>query len=146
MALIFETENFLVESHEKPEVDRLDGGHIVISPRVAVIDRTQLSPELAIEVMRLTIVVGKAFIVGMGKRGVHIGRINYQDNGNWKPQFHIHLYGRALDAKQQKYGNPIIPGHKDSYNPLTNEDIQLIKEEITSIFKLPEFQNDAWRI
>ena len=33
MAKIYETKNFIVESHEKPEVDRTEGGHIKISPK-----------------------------------------------------------------------------------------------------------------
>lgn len=146
MALIFETKNFILESHEQPEVDRLDGGHIKINPKVKVVDRTELSPQLAIELMRLTIVAGKALVKGMKKQGVSIGRINYQDNGNWKPELHIHLYGRATHATQQKFGDPITPGHKDSYKPLTQEDIYSITEEILRIMALPEFQDDVWRL
>jgi len=29
MAIIYESENFIVESHEKPFVSRTDGGHII---------------------------------------------------------------------------------------------------------------------
>ena len=83
MALIYETENFTVEAPDKPHVDRDDGGHIKIVPKVQVVDRQQLSPKLAIELMRLTIVVGQAMTTAMNRRGVDIGRINYQDNGNW---------------------------------------------------------------
>lgn len=146
MALIFETENFTLESHDQPEVDRLDGGHIKINPKIKVTDRTELSPQLAIELMRLTIVAGKAFVEGMKKQGINIGRINYQDNGNWKPELHVHLYGRAVDATQQKFGDPIVPGHKYSYQPLTAEDIHSIKEEIIKIIASPEFQDDLWRL
>lgn len=146
MALIFETKNFTLESHEQPEVDRLDGGHIKINPKVKVVDRTELSPQLAIELMRLTIVAGKALVDGMKKQGVSIGRINYQDNGNWKPELHIHLYGRAVDATQQKFGDPIIPGHKDSYQPLTAQDIESIRAAILRIMVLPEFKDESWRL
>lgn len=146
MALIFETKNFTLESHEQPEVDRLDGGHIKINPKVKIVDRTELRPQLAVELIRLTIVAGKAFIEGMKKQDINIGRINYQDNGNWKPEFHIHLYGRAIGATQQKFGDPIIPGHKDSYKPLTTEDILSIKEAILRIMALPEFQDENWRL
>lgn len=99
MSLIFETTNFIVESHEKPEIDRIEGGHIKISPKVEIEDRALLTPEQAIELMRLTIVMGIAMKEGMKRSGVNIGRINYQDNGNWTPHLHIHLYGRAIDAK-----------------------------------------------
>ncbi len=146
MSLIYETTHFILESHETPEVDRLDGGHIKINPKVSVVDRTELSPQLAIELMRLTIVAGKALVAGMKKQGVTIGRINYQDNGNWKPELHIHLYGRAIEATQQKFGDPIIPGHKESYQPLTGEDIEAIRQEIEKLFALPEYQDAVWHL
>ena len=83
MAEIYQTKNFIVESAEAPHVTRADGGHIRILPKEKVSDRTKLSPQLAIELMRLTMVAGEAMTTVMNKRGVDIGRINYQDNGNW---------------------------------------------------------------
>jgi hypothetical protein len=80
----------------------------------------------------------------MKKVGVDIGRINYQDNGNWSPQLHIHLYCRAKDAKMQKYGEPIISGHKKEYKPLTLGDIKLIQEEIEKLFKLEKYSDSVW--
>ena len=144
MAIIFETENFRVESHESPEVDRLDGGHIKINPKAVVKDRTFLSPRLAIELMRLTIVSGLALKDAMKEIGVDIGRINYQDNGNWKPELHVHLYGRAINAKYQKYGDPIIPGHREEYQALTEEDIARIHGSIERIFREKKFSDEAW--
>lgn len=144
MAIIYKTENFIVESHEKPEIDRLEGGHIKISPIVEVEDRTKLSPKQAIELMRLTILVGEAMVSGMKKAGVDIGRINYQDNGNWKPSLHVHLYGRAVTAVMQKYGEPITPGHKDEYKQLTNADIELIQKEINRLLKEEKFADANW--
>ena len=55
--------------------------------------------------MYLTMLIGEAMIIGLNNRGIDIGRINYQDNGNWgvfKPEdpfLHVHLYGRAKSAK-----------------------------------------------
>ncbi len=144
MALIYETPNFILESHEKPEVDRLEGGHIKISPKDKVDDRTKLTPKEAIELMRLTIVAGIAMRNGMEKSGVNIGRINYQDNGNWNPHLHIHLYGRAVDAKIQKYGDPIISGNREEYNALTSDDIHNVKVEIETQLKLKKFSNTSW--
>lgn len=146
MALIFETKNFILESHDKPEIDRLEGGHVKISPKVAVKDRTKLSPELAIELMRFTMVAGEAMVKAMAKIGVEIGRVNYQDNGNWKPELHIHLYCRAVDAKMQKFGDPIVPGHKEEYSPLTNEDISRIAKEVENIFDTDKYSNKNWGI
>ncbi len=83
MALIYSTENFIVEAPDKPHIARTDGGHINIYPKIKLVDRTQLSPKLATELMRLTIVAGEAMTTVLNKRGIDIGRINYQDNGNW---------------------------------------------------------------
>jgi len=146
MAKIYETENFILESHEKPEIDRLEGGHVKISPKKVVKDRSQFTPEQAIELMRFTIVSGQAMINGMKKQGVDIGRINYQDNGNWTPNFHIHLYCRAIDAKIQKFGDPIIPGHKESFKSLNQEDINIVKTEIDKLFLEERFSDLKWKL
>jgi diadenosine tetraphosphate (Ap4A) HIT family hydrolase len=49
-------------------------------------------------------IAGEAMKTALNKRGVDIERINYQENGNWLPQFHLHLYGRARSSKIQEYG------------------------------------------
>ena len=144
MAIIYETANFILESHERPEIDRLEGGHVKISPKVKVEDRTKLTPKQAIELMRFTIVSGEAMKIAMNKIGVNIGRINYQDNGNWTPHLHVHLYCRAVTAKIQKYGDPIIDGYKDEYKPLNKEDIKRVKKELDKIFKLKKFSDETW--
>ena len=144
MAIIYETENFILESHERPEIDRLEGGHVKISPKKDFEDRTKLSSKEAIELMRFTIVAGEAMKKAMKEVGVEIGRINYQENGNWKPHLHIHLYCRAKSAVMQKYGDPIIPGHKDEYEPLNQEDIGRIKREVEKLFKEERFSDKVW--
>jgi diadenosine tetraphosphate (Ap4A) HIT family hydrolase len=144
MAFIYETQNFILESKDKPEIDRLEGGHVKIAPKIVVLDRTKLTPKQAIELMRFTIVSGIALVNAMKQIGVDIGRINYQDNGNWTPILHIHLYGRAKDAKMQKYGDPIIPGHKPEYKPLTDEDIKRIKDELDGLFKQEKYSDAGW--
>lgn len=124
MALIWQTKNFTVESHDSPEVGRLDGGHIVIHPKVKVEDRTKLPADLVVELGLLTNLAGRAMKDGLAKRKIILGRINYQDNGNWKAELHIHLYGRALDAKVHPFGHPIKSAwtlaEKISYEPLDN--------------------------
>jgi len=144
MAIIYETKNFILESHERPEIDRLEGGHVKISPKISVEDRTKLTPMQAIELMRFTIASGEAMKTSMKKIGVNIGRINYQDNGNWAPHLHVHLYCRAKKAKMQKFGDPVINGHKDEYNPLNEEDIRRVKEELDNLFKLEKFSDSTW--
>lgn len=144
MTLIYKTKNFTIDSKDRPEVDRLEGGHIVINPKKTVEDRQQLSPELAIEMMRLSTIAGAALKKAMATRGVDIGRINYQDNGNWTPRLHIHIYGRAKDAKIQKYSDPIIPGHKPEYKPLNQDDIVEIKKQIEILLKQDKYNESNW--
>lgn len=133
----------------------MDGGHIIITPKVPVVDRTQLAPKLAIELMRLTAVAGEAMTTALNRQGIDIGRINYQDNGNWSvfsPEgsyMHIHLYGRAKSAKVQKYGDACYfpqmnTGFYDSFEPLNDDDIQEIKKEIEAIFKKEKYQDKNW--
>ena len=157
MATVYESENFIVEAVEKPHVDRDDGGHIKISPKVRILDRQQLSPKQAIELMRLTIVVGQAMTDVMNKQGVDIGRINYQDNGNWtvfKPEgsyLHIHLYGRAKSAKYHKYGQachfPLRdenPEYYARFKPLNSKDVKDIHDEILQLLKQKKFSDSEW--
>ena len=155
--MIFESENFFVEAPERPHVDRDEGGHIKIYPKVRIVDRQQLSPKQAIELMRLTIVVGQAMVKIMNEHGVDIGRINYQDNGNWtvfKPEgsyLHIHLYGRAKSAKINKYGQACFfphreekPEYYENFKPLNENDIKDIKIEMERLFKEEKFSDFEW--
>ena len=107
MPLVFETRHFQIVTPEHPHVSRSDGGHLIINPKVPVEDRTQLSREQAIELMKLTMVAGEAMKTVLTQRGIDIGRINYQDNGNWRHELHVHLYGRARGATIQPYGHPL---------------------------------------
>ncbi|MBW2989389.1 hypothetical protein KY358_03665 [Candidatus Woesearchaeota archaeon] len=157
MAMIYESKNFFVESVEKPHIDREDGGHIQIYPKVRLLDRQQLSPKHAIELMRLTIVAGQAMAKVMNDRGVDIGRINYQDNGNWtvfKPEgshLHIHLYGRAKSAKTHKYGQACYFPHREEkpeyyrdFRPLDEGDVKGIRAEIENLLKEKKFSDSGW--
>ena len=98
MPVILESKHFVILAPEQPHVSRRDGGHLIINPRIAVEDRTQLGREQAVELVKLTMVTGEAMRTVLTRRGIDIGRINYQDNGNWRPQLHVHLYGRARAA------------------------------------------------
>jgi diadenosine tetraphosphate (Ap4A) HIT family hydrolase len=157
--LIFETENFEVKAAFKPHVTRSDGGHIVIFPKVRVLDRTKLSPELAVELMRLTLITGEAFQIAMNNRGIDVGRINYQDSGNWSvnkpegPYLHIQLYGRAKSAKIQKWGEslnlPLRETHPEFYEknePLNEVDIKEIKKQTSIISKKDKYNLKNWSL
>lgn len=161
MVLIYETENFTVKSKdENPHVTREDGGHIKIFPKDKYVNRQELPPKLAIELMKITVLVGEAMANALSKRGIDIGRINYQDNGNWnavKPNdsfLSVHLYGRAKSAKIQKYGQALyLPRKEDEpefyakNKPLNKGDIIEIKKEITKLLKTKKkYSNIEWRL
>ena len=155
MSLIFETANFLVEAPDKPHVSRSDGGHIKIKPKIRYVDRQELSPKEPIELMRLTVVVGEAMRKVLTKNGVDFGRINYQDNGNWSvfkpkgPYLHVHLYGRAKNAKIQTYGDALNFPHRetgfyDENEPLTEQDITDIRENVLELLKQEKYADEQW--
>ncbi|MCL5410915.1 MAG: hypothetical protein M1324_03645 [Patescibacteria group bacterium] len=158
MALIYETENFIVESKEDPFVTRKDGGHIRIKVKNENIsDRTKLSPSEAIELMRLTMIVGETMEVAMTRRGIPIVKINYQDMGNWayktgaKNYCHIHILGRAKNAVKQPFPESVyLPdrstGFYEGFEPLNDGDIKEIKKEIDRIFKEEKYQDKNWRL
>ena len=155
MNLIYETSNFTVEAVQLPLVTRLDGGHISISPKNRLDNRTLLTPKLAIEQMYLTMLIGEAMTIGLNNRGIDIGRINYQDNGNWgvfKPEgpfLHVHLYGRAKSAKIHKYGEACnFPfretGFYNDFEPINAEDIIEIKKEINILLETEKYSFHNW--
>ncbi len=144
MLEIFETDHFVLEAHPRPEIDRLEGGHMKISPKTPVKDRSHLSPEQAIELMRLTIVAGIALKAAMKEVGIDIGRINYQDNGNWNPTLHVHMYGRAKGAVIQTYGDPFVPGHRSEYALLTEDDAHRIRKHIKQLLAEDRYSDEVW--
>ncbi len=154
--LIYETKNFIVESHEQPFVSRLDGGHIRIRIKNAEItDRTKLESGLAIELMRLTMVVGEAFEIAMNNQGVPVVKINYQDMGNWawktntKPFLHIHVFGRATNATKQIWPESVCLPARDSgfyngFEPLYEGDIKETQKQIELVLKQNKYQDKVW--
>ena len=140
---------------ELPHITRNDGGHLIICPINTIVDRTQLTPRNAIELMRLTVLIGEAMTIGLNNRGIDVGRINYQDNGNWSvlkpegPSLHIHLYGRAKNAKIQKWGEACYfphpeTGFYDRNEPLNVEDILEIQKQIEILSKQDKYQTSLW--
>jgi diadenosine tetraphosphate (Ap4A) HIT family hydrolase len=159
MSTIFESEYFIVEAPDKPLVDRHDGGHIIITPRNPVSDRQQLTPKQGIELMRLTMVIGEAMRTVLIAHGIDIGRINYQDNGNWSvfkpggPQLHIHIYGRAISATKQPYGQALFFPHREEHPecydkllPLTDDDISALKKMAMRLLETKKYSSAQWRI
>jgi diadenosine tetraphosphate (Ap4A) HIT family hydrolase len=155
--LVFETDNLTLFSVEKPHITRTDGGHLKIAPKAHFADRLDLSPELAVEMAWLTMLSGEAMTIGLRKRGIDIGIINYQDNKNWSvfnpegPYLHIHLYGRAKSAKIQKYGDACMFPHRetgfyDKFEPLNDLDIKSIQNEINILVSSEKYKKENWRM
>lgn len=152
MAEFFETDNFIVKSADRPFISREEGGHLYIFPKVPVRDRTKLTPVLAIEYMKLSMIVGEALVSAMKRRGVDIGIVNYQDMGNWGvfkpegPTLHMQIYGRATTATIQKYGDAVQLPHRetgfyDNFKPLDEEDIAEIKKDIETLLQTEKYKN-----
>jgi len=153
--LIIETENFKLTAVERPHVTRTDGGHLKITPKKHYADRLELSPKLATEMAYLTMLSGEAMTLGLRKQGIDIGIINYQDNKNWSvfspqgPYLHIHLYGRAKDAKIHKYGEACMfprreTGFYDNFESLNDGDIKEIKKQIEILLKQDKYKKENW--
>jgi diadenosine tetraphosphate (Ap4A) HIT family hydrolase len=155
---IYQTENFIVEAHLNPFIPRTEGGHIRIKVKDAsIIDRTKLEPKMAIELMRLTMVVGEALEIAMNKVGIPVIKINYQDMGNWAyktgklPFLHIHLFGRVANAVKQPWPESMyLPdrgtGFYEGFESLNDEDIIAIRKEIEKIFQQDKYQDNIWHL
>jgi diadenosine tetraphosphate (Ap4A) HIT family hydrolase len=139
--VIYEARHFVLRTLDQPHVSRSDGGHIVIDPKVVVEDRTQLSREQAIELIKLTMVGGEAMKTVLSRKGINIGRINYQDNGNWRAELHVHLYGRAQGATLQPFGHALaFPPTREAFRKemgkleaLRGDDIVELRAEIVRL-------------
>lgn len=152
MALIYETDHFILETREKPFIDRKEGGHIRIMSKIKVSDRTKLTPKQAIEYMKLSMVAGEALTNVMKRQGIEIGNVNYQEMGNWsvfKPEgitMHMHIFGRAKTATIQKYGEAVLlprreSGFYDGFKPLNEQDIVEMRKEIERLLSTEKFKN-----
>ncbi len=151
---IYETDDFSIQAAKRPFIDRSEGGHLYLYPKINVRDRTKLSPSLAVEYMKLSMIAGEALVSGMARRGVDIGIVNYQDMGNWGvfkpegPSLHMQIYGRATTATIQKYGDAVQLPHRetgfyDSFEPLNAEDVAAIKADIEALL-LTEKYSSQW--
>jgi diadenosine tetraphosphate (Ap4A) HIT family hydrolase len=158
--LIFETPHFVVERAPRPFVSREEGGHIRIFPkdRERITDRSKLTPVEAIEFMRLSIAVGEAMEKALNEKGIPVVKINYEDLGNWafkeknkQPVLHMHIFGRAKDAKVQKFPEAVnLPdrssGLYENFVPLNDEDIALIKKYIEELLSTDKFADENWHL
>lgn len=152
MSVIYETENFILETREQPFVDRSEGGHIRIWSKLKISDRTQLTAQQAVEYTKLSMLGGEALTTILKKQGIDIGIVNYQEMGNWsvfKPEgviMHMHIFGRAKTAVTQKYGEAVLlpqrdTGFYDEFEPLNDNDIVLMRNEIERLLTTDKYKN-----
>jgi hypothetical protein len=93
-------------------------------------------------------VTGEAMTTVLTRRGIPIGRINYQDNGNWRHELHVHLYGRSRDATLQRWGTFLqIPPTRDAFNAkmgnlerLDAEDVRDLRAEIARMLATEKYR------
>ncbi len=154
---LYETDNFKVEVVPKPHVSREEGGHLRIkSKEKEFSSRMDLNPDEAKEVMRLSMMTGEVLKRGMISRGIPIVRINYMEAGNWavkknKPFFfHIHVYGRASDAKVQVWPEAVqLPsrdtGFYDDFVPLNDEDMEELKKQFSIVENEERYKLENWK-
>ena len=148
MTVVHESVHFTIVVPEHPHVTRSDGGHLIINPIVPVEDRTKLTREQALELVKLTMVAGEAMTTVLTRRGIPIGRINYQDNGNWRHELHVHLYGRSRRATNQPWGTFLqIPPTREAFNakmghlePLNAEDAGELRAEIERLLATAKYR------
>ena len=149
MTTVYEAAHFEILVPERPHVTRADGGHLVINPKVAVEDRTKLERGQAVELVKLTMVTGEAMKIVLTRKGIPIGRINYQDNGNWRHELHVHLYGRARNASIQPWGTFLqIPPTREAFSakmgnlePLNAEDVRDLRAEIERLLASEKYRD-----
>lgn len=137
--IIHETDNFIVAIANPPHIDRLDGGHIVIISRNEYKSFDEMPVELAQEMIALGQRTGRLLKSILTGNGVEIGIVNYQINGNWsvlslnKDPIHMHIYGRAVHATHQKFGEALhFPnpgtGFYDGFQPISELEANKIAE------------------
>lgn len=147
MTQIFETKHFILNSRDKPQITRTDGGHICIDPKIPREVLSDFSKDELEEMILLQTMAGIAMMNGMKKSGIEIRRINYQINSNFNLAFHLHLYGRAVSAKIQPFGQVIQAGPTkeeflkqiEGLEALNYEDIRNIQDEIKKLLQTDRF-------
>ncbi len=156
----YETTHFCVEKGN--HISRTDGGHIIIHPRRQVVNRWDFDIPRAQALIRLSMLIGEAMMLGLKERGIAIERLNFQDNGNWAidmpnsprpygPHFHLHIYGRARGSQYQKHGEALYFPDRDSdfwkNNPLEllhPDDLQAILNHVNRLSREERYLLPSW--
>lgn len=168
MALIFETDKFMVVAHDQPHHDRDNGGHLKIFPKTHYRTRIEMPMDEYLAMMSLVKIAGEAVIKIMREKGIDVVRINYQDNGNWSyfpevkkdPLIHVHLYVRSNNEKHPTNDERFRafpealnfpykgsnPEYYVSFKPYSAQDCREIGEEIGRLLKTDKYMEIKERL
>lgn len=120
--IIYETKNFVGEVPQNPHIPRLDGWHIRIRAKEKYFEsRIEFEPKMAVEVMRMTMLLGEAMISGMK---------------NSKTQ----TFGEALTFPNKS------TGFYDDFEPFNEGDIEEIKKQINNLEKTDKYDMAKWKL
>mgnify|MGYP004592233595 FL=1 len=163
--VICETKNFEVVAANHPFISREEGGHMMIRGRgdkYRYNSRLDFLPNEILEQQRLCQMICEAYKIAMKKRNIEIVRINFFEAGNWawkkdengnvsKAYYHEHIFGRTLDAKKQKFPDaPYLPDRKtgfyEGFEPLNDDDIENIIQEMKKLEESPKYDINFWKI
>ena len=157
--LIYETENFYVRTPLYIQVSREDGGHVVVSPKKpeSLTDLTKVPPKLAVEAQRLTMMASEALEATIKNSGMKFARINFEVVGNYdiflgkEPKYHVHIFGRTWDSVNHPFPMPIkhverTTGFYDKFEPLTDEEVSLMKSEMERLEKEDRYKVENWKL
>ena len=147
---VYEDRYFVVHAPRLPLHSRGDGGHLVLGKKTPVFDRSDMSPEEAIDFIRVSMAVGRAMYDVL-----KIERMNYEDLGNWGlddpdgPEMHMHFFGRAHEQTHQirgqhmflyPQGHPIYKGHLE---PLDTNAVVMLRARVEEILSGAKYRKLA---
>lgn len=163
--VIWETQNFEVVAANHPFISREEGGHMMIrgkGDKYRYNSRLDFLPNEVLEQQRLCQMICEAYKIAMKKRNIEIVRINFFEAGNWawkkdesgnisKAYYHEHIFGRTIDAKKQKFPDaPYLPDRKtgfyEGFEPLNDDDIKSIIQEMKKLEESPKYDVNLWKI
>lgn len=149
--IIIETKHFVICTIEKPHIDRKEGGHIVVASSVNQYTAMEDMPQdILHEFIDISSICGRYMKKMFAEEQIDVDIINYQVNGNWsalndaRDYVHMHLYGRAKQAKNQPYGSAVyLPdfetGFYDKNEGLSMIEVMYLREKLLSDKMIQEY-------
>lgn len=128
-----------------PHVSPDEGGHLVCIPRRHQANRLTFTPDEAVSLHYLSVFAARILQTVCGAAWW-----NFQENGNWtlpdvdEVHAHIHVYGRAVDAREQPFGEALNFPDRDEIEDWDVDDYEMPQviamfEETRKWRERPEF-------